>query len=181
MKINAKVRRFLPTLLILAVAGGAYLWISRLAPTPAVFDESVTIQQASQRAAETGHVVVAVVTADFCSTCQAYKRGALNDERFAQWVQGHAEPVYLEWDRDPEIIKEIGVDRWPATVVMDSTNHVLGKRYGAMGVAELLAFVDLVTPAEGAATSTSTSTSTPTSTSKPVPTPVSAPAASSAG
>lgn len=164
MKFRTTIRRSIPTILILAIGGGAYLWISRVAPTPAVFDENVTLQQASQRAEETGHVVLAVVTADFCPTCQAYKRGALNDERFAQWVTENAEPVYLEWDRDPDMIKKIGVDRWPATVVMDSANHVLGMRYGALSSADLLAFVQL------ASLPTATPASTTTSTTIPAPT-----------
>jgi len=164
MKFPAIIRRHLSTILLIALAGGAYLWIKRVAPTPAVFDKSVTIQQASRRAEETGHVVLAVVTADFCPTCQAYKRGALNDQRFAQWVADNAEPVYLEWDRDPGIIKAIGVDRWPATVVMDSANHVLGKRYGALSSADLLAFVQLASLPSATTASTTTSTTTSTST-----------------
>lgn len=142
MKTPSWIRKLAPTLVIVGIAGGAYLWISRKAPTPAIFDETVTIEQASQRAEQAGQVVLAVVTADFCPTCQGYKRTTLNDPKLASWVEGHAQTVYLEWERDEDRIAQLGVGAFPATVVLDDNGSVLDSRYGSISTPELIDFLE---------------------------------------
>lgn len=127
---------------LVAVGVGVYFWFSRVAPTPAIFDESVTIQQASVRAQEKGEVVLAVVTADFCPTCQGYKRSALSDPALAQWVRGNAETVYLEWDRDKERIAELGVRAFPATLALDPQGEVLAMHYGPMSATGVISMLE---------------------------------------
>ena len=155
MKKRSIVRKLLPTVVVIALAGGAYLWFSRPAPTPAIFDESVTIQEASLRAAQTGQVVLAVVTADFCPTCQAYKRSALSDSKLASWVQGHAQTVYLEWDREKDRIAQLGVKRFPATLVLDQKGAVVDMRYGPMSTEGLISFLEQAQAQPGAERSVS--------------------------
>ncbi len=125
---------------VAALAVGGLMWVFRLAPTPPIFDENVTLVQARQQAAADGDVVLAVVTADFCPICQSYKRGALADEQVAQWAADHAQTVYLEWERDAATIAELGVEKWPATLVLDSDGQVLAMEYGKMSADELIAF-----------------------------------------
>lgn len=126
---------------IAALAIGVGLWVFRLAPTPPIFDESVTLVQASEQAASDGHVVLAVVTADFCPICQSYKRNALVDPRLGAWVEANAETVYLEWERDPDTIEALGVTQWPATLVLDANREVIAMEYGSMSADELMAFL----------------------------------------
>ncbi len=127
---------------IAALAIGVGMWVFRLAPTPPIFDESVTLVEASEQASSDGHVVLAVVTADFCPICQSYKRNALVDSRLGAWVEANAETVYLEWERDADTIEALGVTKWPATLVLDANREIIAMEYGSMNGDELMAFLD---------------------------------------
>jgi len=141
MKPTKLLRASIPFISVAAVLGGAYLWFGRLAPTPPIFDESVTIEQASA-AAGPDEVVLAVVTADFCPTCQIYKRNALSSEALVDWVRGRAETVYLEWERDADTIEALGVEKWPATLVLSPAGQVIAREYGMMSEDGLMAFLN---------------------------------------
>lgn len=142
-------------LLLVALGVGGYLWFSRLAPTPAIFADGVTIEQASQRAMQKGRVVLAVVTADFCPTCQGYKRTALADPELAAWVGKNVETVYLQWERNEAEIQRLGVRAFPATIVLSPDRKVLDLRYGPMTANAIIDFVEQATP-HAAAAETST-------------------------
>lgn len=142
MTKKSKFPRILLAVFLIGAAVGGYLWIYRVAPTPPIFDESVTLSQASDRAAAEGEIVLAVVTADFCPTCQAYKREALSDDRVAQWAATNAQTVYLEWERDAATIEELGIEKWPATLVLDSSGDVIAMRYGKLNADDLIAFAN---------------------------------------
>lgn len=146
---SAAARAILFVGLLAGIGVGAYLWVFRLAPMPPIFDESVTLTQASDRAGAEQHVVLAVVTADFCPVCQAYKRGALSDPQVAEWARANAETVYLEWERDAATIESLGIEKWPATLVLDAEGNVLAQRYGRMDAIELISFANSAIPAAG--------------------------------
>ena len=88
------------------------------------------------------------MTADFCPVCQAYKRGALADEQVAHWAGANAETVYLEWERDADAIEALGVEKWPATLVLDASGTVLATDYGKMEPVELIGFANAALPGE---------------------------------
>ncbi|MCA9287295.1 MAG: hypothetical protein KDA05_01845 [Phycisphaerales bacterium] len=123
-------------LVIVAVVLVALFWV---APVPPAFAGTRTLEQARQ-VQPTG-LAVAVVTSDACLACQMYKRGALTDQRFTDWVRANAGAAYLKWGADTEQIESLGVDRFPATVVVTG-DEVLATHYGPMNTDELLAFLD---------------------------------------
>lgn len=123
-------------LVIVAVVLVALFWV---APVPSAFAGSRSLEQA--RAVQPTGLAVAVVTADYCLACQMYKRGALSDPRLAEWMDANAGAAYLKWGADDEQIESIGVDQFPATVVV-AGERVVATHYGAMGIDELIAFLD---------------------------------------
>lgn len=128
----------------LAIAGAVAIALFWVAPVPTAFGMSrAALAEASAPAAsgQRAGVIVAVVTADSCFACQMYKRGALADARFASWVGAHAGAVHLRWGVDDEQIAGLGVERYPATVVL-ARGEVLATHYGAMSTDELIGFLD---------------------------------------
>lgn len=134
-------RRPLVALAIITIGllvSAAVFWV---APNPPMFDPGVTFQQASAKAVAEGKPVLAVVTADYCLQCQMYKRGALLDERVAQWAKEHAEPVMIKWGSDPAAMEALGVTSFPATVLLTpgAAPKILT---GAPSAEELLEFLN---------------------------------------
>jgi hypothetical protein len=122
----------------LAIIGAVLAAIFWVAPVPAALARSGTLAQA--RAAHPSGLTVAVVTADWCLACQMYKRGALGDERVAQWLAENAGSVLLVHGQDDADIAALGVSGVPATVVTlgDAT---MAAHIGLMSADELLEFL----------------------------------------
>ncbi len=97
-----------------------YLRPTPTAPVPGLFETgSATLDEAMDRAEESGRVVFAFATADWCAPCQGYKKGALMDERVVEWVRENAVPVYVDVDRSREDAQRLGVRGLPATYLID--------------------------------------------------------------
>jgi thioredoxin-like negative regulator of GroEL len=111
------------------------------APTPAMFSEGLTLEQAVDRSAEKDGVVLAVVTADWCGPCQSYKKNGLSDERVAQWINKHGATAYINYDLNKELAGELGVRSFPTTLFIYE-GRTLGAVSGAMSGDVLLTFLD---------------------------------------
>lgn len=102
--------RWLPSLFLLLVVGGflAYrLAAGRTAPVPEVFDKTVSLQSALDESAQTGKPVFALLTADWCSACQSYKRGALVDQQVASTLREQTIPVYINVDTQKDDVQRL--------------------------------------------------------------------------
>jgi thioredoxin len=119
---------------------GFYLYMGRTAPTPEVFATSTSLTEAMTQSEVEGKVVVAVATADWCGSCQSFKRGALSDEKVTAWLDANAIPVYINVDDDPEAANVLGVSGIPATFVIvdgEVKEHLTGA-YKADDLLEVL-------------------------------------------
>ncbi len=109
-------------LVIIVLILGAALVMPMLrgvAPKPDMFSEGLTLNDALDRSDQTGKPVLAVVTADWCGACQALKRGALSDAAIKAIVRESFVPVYVDSDRSPGEVAQIGnVEYLPTTVVI---------------------------------------------------------------
>ena len=121
-------------------------------PIPPMFSEGLTLEQAVDRSAEKDGVVLAVVTADWCGPCQLYKKNGLTDERVAQWIREHGEPVYINYDQNKELAAELDVGSFPTTLFIYQ-GQTLGAISGVMSGDNLLTFLN-----RGLAEATSTQT-----------------------
>lgn len=88
------------------------------APTPTLFDDGLTLEQAAERSRKSGMPVFVVATADSCAPCQTLKRGALSDESVVSFLREHTVPVYLEESSDAPAIRALGVRAFPTTILM---------------------------------------------------------------
>lgn len=124
---------------ILFVAG-LQLFTGGVAETPAGFGEAEAGADlmAMSRA---GKPVLAVVTADWCGPCQAYKRGALSDGEVAARLEGVVERVMVDADAEPELAARLGARGLPTTVLIVE-GEVVGGFGGNASAAQLLEWLD---------------------------------------
>jgi len=117
-----------------AVGGG-------VAPTPPMFDTSVTFDEAMAASAQTGKPVFAFVTADWCGPCQVFKRGALAEPRVVERVREATVPVYIDADAHPDLVQRLGVSGFPSVLLLRD-GRVVDARTGVMSAPGLLAWLD---------------------------------------
>lgn len=111
------------------------------APTPAMFEKSVSLDSAIATAETSGKPVFAVATADWCAPCQSYKRSALADERVQAWVNERAEPVFIDVDEDQQAAQRLGVRSIPATYLIRD-GEVVSSFAGAASADSLLQWLE---------------------------------------
>lgn len=120
--------------------GGAYLYLTRTAPTPSAFLEGVTLDAAVQESAQSGKPVLALATADWCPGCQTYKRGALAKAEVNDYIREHFEPVYVNVDHSKADAQRLGVRTIPATIILRDGKEI-DRAVGAVGEDELLTWL----------------------------------------
>ncbi len=143
------------TLIVLVIV--AVILVPRLAggggvaPTPAVFDTGVTLDQALERSQTSGRPVFALVTADWCPPCQSLKRGALTDERVTKAIESSTEPVYVT-DKSGHDVGRLGVRAFPTSVIIRD-GEVVASLEGAASAGRYLEWLETnaATPEAGAA------------------------------
>jgi thiol:disulfide interchange protein len=115
----------------------------RKAPTPPAFlGASHSLSAAVTEAAENHKLVFAVATADWCPACQAYKRGALADDRVAAWIGANAIPVYLDvTDGVTDDTRHLGINAIPASFIIDAQGKILASREGVAPASDLLSWL----------------------------------------
>jgi thiol:disulfide interchange protein len=133
-------RSVLPVVLIVAAIGGLWWFTGRAAPTPQVFAQGLSLDEAVAQAGP-GGLVFAVATADWCPPCQSYKRGALADERVQAWVEANTVPVYIDVDARPQDAQRLEVSGIPATFLLRDGVVIAGGS-GAMPTETLLRWLE---------------------------------------
>ncbi len=111
-----------------------------VAPVPAVFDKSVTLEAAIAKSKASGQPVVAFATADWCPPCQQMKRGALVNAEVEGFLRGRTLAVYVDVDGDPEAAGKLSVTGIPATVVI-AGDTVVARVSGVMSASDYLGFL----------------------------------------
>ncbi len=106
-----------------------------------MFLEGVAIQEAVAEGAAVGKPVFAVVTADWCGPCQAYKRGALADAEVQRVLEAGYVSVMIDSDEQPESAMALGAGAIPATFVLRD-GEVVGGFTGARSAEEVLELLD---------------------------------------
>jgi len=111
--------------------------ISGPAPTPGIFEDQYTIEQATLQSETTGKPMLVLVTADWCPPCQALKKGALSNEKVTNWVKDNMVPVYLEDGANSEQIRMLPVRSFPTTFVIKD-GEILGQFSGNASASSFL-------------------------------------------
>ncbi len=116
-----------------------------VAPTPSVFDTSVSLDEALQRSDESGRPVFALVTADWCPPCQSLKRNALTDARVQGLIERSTVPVYIT-DKNGHDVERLGVSAFPTSFILRN-GEVLASLRGAAAPDRYLEWLESNIPA----------------------------------
>ncbi len=111
-----------------------------VAPTPAYFDTSLSLDDVLERAEASGKPVLALVTADWCPPCQKLKRGTLVDERVAAFITSSTEPAYIT-DKQGYDVERLGVKAFPTSVILRDGEIVASLR-GAVSARRYLKWLN---------------------------------------
>lgn len=133
--------------LLLALLGVlAYMqWRGSFAPKPPVFDEGLSLQRGIERAGERGKLVIAYGSASWCGPCQTYKSTTLVDDGVVAWIRRHAEPVYVNIDRQQIEAQQLGIASIPVTILLKDGKEV-ARLTGAASPDEFMHWVRPWTP-----------------------------------
>jgi len=107
-----------------------------VAPTPDVFDTTLTLDDAIKRSESSGKPVYALVTADWCPPCQTLKRGALTDERVTAFIVNSTEAAYVT-DKNGHDVGRLGVRAFPTSVIIRDGEIVASLQGAASSAAYL--------------------------------------------
>ena len=130
-----------PALVLLLVGfAGLQAVRGRVAPTPEVFAQGVSLDDGIRTGTERGKPVVALVTADWCGPCQVLKRETLSDPAVSSWIGENAVAVYVDFDKSPQDAANLGVQALPTTVVLKD-GQIVASRTGVVGASDFLGFL----------------------------------------
>lgn len=132
---------------IIVVVGWMFVQLlSGPAGTPEAFAESLTLEQATLRANESGKPVLVFATADWCGPCQRLKRTSLADSRVNATILARTEPVYLDLtdaQNDPDAAaaaQRMGVQGIPALLLLRDGQVI--SRKGPLSANDLVAWLE---------------------------------------
>ncbi|MCC6969046.1 MAG: thioredoxin family protein [Phycisphaerales bacterium] len=120
-------------------------WRGSFAPRPPVFDEGLSLEQGVERAGEQGKLVIAYGSASWCGPCQTYKSTTLVDDGVVAWIRRHAEPVYVNIDRQQMEAQQLGIASIPVTILLKDGKEV-ARLTGAASAEEFMEWVRPWTP-----------------------------------
>lgn len=111
------------------------------APTPALFSDALTFEEATQLAAREHKPVFVVVTATWCGPCQSYKRATLSKPEVESAIRARAVPVILDADNDQAAVKDLNIMSIPITILLRDGKEV-SRLCGRKAPDELIAWLD---------------------------------------
>ena len=131
----------LELIVIVALLSGLYWWLGRSAPTPTLFGQSVSLDEAMASAEAEDKIVFAYATASWCTPCQQFKRGALSDERVIDWMEANAVPVYIDIDENPNDAMRLGVRPIPASFII-ADGKIVDTVVGPVGAKDFVSWLE---------------------------------------
>ncbi|SMP56934.1 Thioredoxin-like [Neorhodopirellula lusitana] len=85
-----------------------------------------------QSARQSGKPIVVFVTTQWCHYCQKMKKQTWSDGQVQATISRDFEPLMLDGDKDQQIVKQLGIRGYPATLVYDSHGSFLAMKSGFM-------------------------------------------------
>lgn len=120
---------------IRAIAG------SGIAGVPPIFHESLTYEEATQRAQESGKPILVFATADWCGPCQTFKKGALSDAAVIKTATASTIPVYVDIDVRTDLAQQFEVRGIPA-MIMIRDGRIIDRFEGVRSAGATRAWLD---------------------------------------
>lgn len=136
-------RRTWSFVLVILVALLAFTMVMRnSAPMPPAFDKTVTLAEASSRAAQSGKPVLVFATADWCGPCQSFKKNALKDKTVEQWITINTHAVYLDCTKEvPADARDLPINALP-TLLLVRNGKAVASLEGAESAATVIAWFE---------------------------------------
>ncbi len=89
-----------------------------------------------------GRPLFVLVFSDTCHWCRKYETEALEDSRVRVRIESKFIPVAVNFDRQPEVGRELGAKLVPASVILAPDGKKLLRFFGVQGAADLADTLD---------------------------------------
>lgn len=112
--------------------------------TPPYFNKRLALEDAITQADQSNKPVFALFTADWCEPCQKLKRRALSDSKVIAWIEGNAQPAYVDLSKADagdglaaETASRYSIQAFP-TLMLLRKGHEIARLEGVVSASELL-------------------------------------------
>ena len=130
-----------PRRLILSVATIALIATALPLPAAAEIRWQRSTSAALERAQQSGRPILVFVTAQWCHYCEKMKRDTWENPAVCRPVGQHFETVVLDGDRDADIVSQMNLSGYPATLVYDPAGKLISHQDGYLPPEETLAWL----------------------------------------
>lgn len=89
-------------------------------------------EQVFQSARVSGKPILVFVTAEWCHYCQKMKRETWSDEKLSMAISGNFETLVLDGDKDKEIVSQMDLRGYPATLIYNPDGDFVAQKGGFM-------------------------------------------------
>lgn len=98
-------------------------------------------QVASQMAIQQERPLLVFVSAEWCGYCQKMKREVWTDTEVIKQVRQQFVPLYLDADKYPGLVTELGVEAFPTTLIVNSNGKITQELTGFVPANQVLPFL----------------------------------------
>lgn len=138
-------------IIVLLVIGGFAACKSKLNTTEATTQAAQAIswlseanlEKAQAQAAESGKPVFVDIGAEWCGYCKKMKKNIFTDNVVASAMNAGFVPLSLDGEKGDgqALVSKLGINGFPAQLILDSKGNVLKKNIGYLNAEGLLAFL----------------------------------------
>ncbi|MEZ6045512.1 MAG: thioredoxin fold domain-containing protein [Planctomycetaceae bacterium] len=110
-----------------------------------------SLREVALEAKQTGKPMLLKFTAEWCTFCHKMEK-SFDRTDVSQLVNENFVPIKVDADENKKLVKEIGIDGFPTTVIISPDFQVLQKITGYLEADELKKRLDILAPVEGTGT-----------------------------
>ena len=89
------------------------------------------LKAAQKQSIRTGHPILIVFSADWCTHCGRFEDKTLGNPTMASYINREFVPVHLDFDKESKTAEILEVEALPCTVILSPEADLLGRVIGA--------------------------------------------------
>ncbi|WP_168563922.1 thioredoxin family protein [Crateriforma spongiae] len=130
----------------LAIVGIFLTALSATSPAAAEIPWKNSPEAALNAARSEGKPILVFVTAEWCHYCKKMKKDTWSDRTASSVVAANFQTLMLDGDRDKAVVKKLGLNGYPATLIYTPDGEFVTQKSGYMSPQQTLAWLASIAP-----------------------------------